>query len=799
MSALSRKLLRTIRTTLGQFLALTAIVMVGVSIYISMNTAFNNLSRSQKDFYEKQNFGDYYFIVVKAPETIINGISNLEGVAQAEGKVQKDLTLLKDNGERGTVRVTGYHLPLYQGINRLLILNGRPFDTKSRGNQIEAVVDKIFYTALRQNNETTLNVVAEGKKVSVDIVGTATSPEFMYAVQDANNWFPEPGKFGIVMIEYNQAQQLLNMQGQINQIVIKFNPGADQIRIKNEVETMLKPYGFLTSYAKKDQLSNAIVDSELNQLSTISSILPMIFFLVAAGIQFVILTRLIKTQRLQIGIMKALGYANPVIITYYTTYALLVSVVGTMCGILFGIAMAEGIADQYAMFFNLPRTLGGFNITSIINSFLITSAAGILSGFSASYRIIRINPADAMRPEPPRRVHRSLVEKWHWLWNRMDSILRMSIRSLSRNRARSMVTTLGIAASVMILLLAFFMNDCTNYMIERQYEKENLYNYIVHFSTPIKESDIAYWQRWGEISRMEPRLEIPAKFWRKGQENFPGAASEDDLIIGLPTGGILKAVLTKTDDRITIPPDGIIISDRLARKLGLSIGDKVKGETRLGMGPDHAFELVVLGVNTQYLGMSSFVSIPTANRLLQESGLTNAVMLKIDRAQSQPFEKRLEGMINVSSVLSKDSELVNLNKLMESMVYYIGIMLIFSMILGIAIVYNSLIMSFTERKRELASMMVLGFDKKEIGRMLLGDLAIQAVLGISIGLPGGRLFGELVLKAMESQLYVYPIVIYPQTYLVTTVLALIFVFGGYLVSMRRLSELDMVETLKDRE
>ncbi len=799
MNALAKKLLRTIQSTLGQFLALAAIVMVGVSIYVAMNTALNNLSMSQQDFYRNQNNADYYFHVVKAPETIIYDIEGIEGVAQAEGRVQKDLTLLKPSGERGTARISSYRLPLDEGINRVLLLEGRVFDRGDHGTQIECLVDRLFYNALRQEGEESLEVVADGKKVTINIVGVATTPEFMYPVLDTSNFFPEPGKFGIVMIEHSQAQQILNMQGQVNQIVIRTNPGADEDTIKLQVESLLKPYGFITSYPKKDQLSNSIVDSELNQLATTSAIFPMIFFLVAAGIQFVILTRLIRNQRLQIGIMKALGYSNNAIVTYYSSYALAVSMVGTLAGIILGLFMARAIADQYSSYFNLPYTLGGISIESIISSFFMTLIIGGLSGFLASYRITRINPAEAMRTEPPRHVRKSPLEKWRWLWKHLASSLKMSFRSLTRNRSRTLVTIGGISASVMVLMLAFFMNDCTVYMISRQYEQENMYNYIIHFSAPLKTAEINYWKRWDEVTVIEPRMEIPAKFWKKGFKTISSAGSEDDVIIGLPVGCKLKTVLTSSDVPIYVPEDGIIVSDRLAKKLNLAIGDNVSGETRLGMGPDRDFELKVIGINTQYLGMSSFVSLNTANRMLRENDLANAVMMTVDESHTSSFEKRFQDMNNVSSVLSKDKELDNLNKLMESMIYYIGIMLIFSMILGIAIVYNSIIMSFTERKRELATMMVLGFHRREIGRMLFNDISLQSVLGVLIGLPLGRVLGEAMMKAMESDLYVFPIVIYPQTYFITTGLSILFVLGGYFISVRRLGELDMVEILKGLE
>ncbi len=796
MRTLYLKLLRNIKSNLGQFLGLTSIVMAGVAIYVSMSTVYINLTTSEQQFYSDYNFADYYFVVVKAPETVITRIEDIQGVAQAVGRVQKDLTLLREDGQRGVVRVTGFTTPLDQGMNRMMLEQGRTFDQSGRGERIESVVDPAFYNSLQSDNIGTIDILSAGRKVPVDIVGKATTPEFIYPMQDANNPFPKPGLFGIVMMEEVQAQQLLDMPGQVNQVLIKLTPGADEKAVAEQIEALLKPYGFLTSFAKKDQLSNFVVDAKIQGMATMSTVLPIIFFLVAAGVQFVIISRVIRAQRLQIGIMKALGYSSTAIIAHYSAYALAVSLAGSILGSLAGFLLASLISQLYAQYFNLPTVISGVSPDAIIKSFLICTSVSLLSGLLASYRVTRINPAEAMRAEPPRIVGKTLLERWEWLWSRFDSILKMSIRSMSRNQARTAVTILGVSASIMVLLMGYVANDAMRFIMNRQYNQENLYNYIVHFSSPIKNGEITYWKSWDEVELLETHLELPVTLWPKGQEDQPGAKTSDDILIGLPVDSQLKAVLDADDRPVRIPEDGIILSDRVGKKLGVGTGDYVQGETRLGLGPARSFRLKVMAVNSQYLSMACYASFETANRLLQEEGLSNTAVLRVDSIHGARFEQRLMDMSGVSSVVSKEKEQDNVNQLMANVIYMIGVMIFFAMVLGITIAFNAVTISFTERRRELASLLTMGFTRREISRMLLNDVLLQTVAGVVLGLPLGRFMCQAYIKSVESDLFSLPVVIYPQTYVIATVLAFVFVMSGYLLSIRRLKGIDMVESLK---
>jgi len=174
MSILTRKLLRTIQATRGQFLALVVIVTLGVVLYIGMTTSYYNLSRSQHQFYQDYGFADYTFQVVKAPESMVARVEALPGVVKATGRIQKDVPIIKEGNERITGRLTGYPLPMNNEVNRLHLLSGRQLELQN-SEKVSVLVDPQYAQANRLTPGQDIELIADGKKVTLAVSGTATS------------------------------------------------------------------------------------------------------------------------------------------------------------------------------------------------------------------------------------------------------------------------------------------------------------------------------------------------------------------------------------------------------------------------------------------------------------------------------------------------------------------------------------------------------------------------------------------------------------------------------------------------
>ncbi|HCF49467.1 MAG TPA: hypothetical protein DER60_04250 [Syntrophomonas sp.] len=788
MKVLYRKLWRGIWTSKGQFFAMALVITIGISLYVAMSTTYSNLGYAQERFYDDNNFADHYFHVVHAPEGVAKQIANIPGIEKVTVRIQQDVAVIKEDGTRASARLTSYPLPLNQQVNSVELEQGRLFEAYPANGGAEALVDPSYLEANGLSFGDNVEIIAEGRQVPLTVVGTAIGPEFVYAVKDLSAMVPDPKTFGIFMIPLNQAQEVFNLPGQVNQILVVFSPGADTDSIVAQIENLLSSYGNLASYPRKDQLSHSLLDSELTSGRIMARFFPIIFLTIAAGIQIVLLRRMIRMQRSQIGIMKGLGFSNSAVVFHYSSYALAVSMIGALAGSSLGLLFSQSLNEIYAMYFNLPK-VEGYHFQVVAYSFILAAAVGLAAGLSASMPVVSINPAESMRAQPPGKTSRNMLERLPFFWQRLSPLWKMSFRSVARNRMRTAVTVAGVVAAVSLLLISFFMNDAIDYMMKQYYDKEMLYHYLVRFDQPVRTSELLSISRMEGVNRTEAFIEIPVKIHYNGR-------TVEDAVNGQAEGNQLKMPSDNEGNPMAIPEEGIVLGEITARKLGAQPGDLVTVETAYKMGEPLTTELPVVSINRQLFGSICYTSLTQANRLLHEADLVSGCMLLVDPGQAAAIEDDLSDITGINSIASRQKEIDNITSLMESSILFVGIMIFFSLILGLAIIYNSIVMSYNERKKELASLLTLGFTHTEVSGLMLKDTLIQAVPGLLIGLPTGRWLAVFYISSVSTDMFTFPVVISPFSYVLSLLVGLSFVLTGYWLATRGLSTLDMIEMSK---
>ena len=792
MNTLTRKLLRSLILRKGQFIAVVSVVAIGIMLYIAMSNSYQNLQKSQQDFYAKKDFADYYFQVVKAPERITKQIENLPGVDRVSGRITEDLALIKTDDSRASARIVTYEPEDKEDLNKLYILTGRIFSSSSSGGEMEAVVDPQFMAANGLIPGDSISIVKDGRQINVRVVGSATGPEFIYVVKDAVTMFPDPETFGIIMLPQRQVQQAFNMSGQINQVLIRFDPGLDEERTIKEIEEILSPYGLLASYPRDDQISHAMLEAEIDGLKSIAGVLPVIFLLIAAAIQFVIIRRMIKTQRSQIGIMKALGYTSREIKSHYIIYSLLVGFCGALTGTIFGILLSGYITDMFALYFNLPEKILGYNLPVIGNAFLLSIIIAAAAGWSAANAVTGIQPAESMRPETPKIGSHSLLETAASIWSRLSPQWKMSLRSIRRNRGRFAVTLLGTIFAVILMIMALGTNDSVDYMMARHFDLDRTYDLQVSFAHPLKTSELLELSRLNGVERVEGYFDLPVKISYQGR-------SENELLTAYPLDMQLKHVFDTNNQPVQLPEAGILINKNTAVKLGVMAGDEVTIETLLPQGPKHIEKVKIAGVNTQMFGGGSYLNLAAANRIIKEAGLVTGAMVKIRPGQEERVEEDINAMLKVSSLLNREKERENIMSMMEPTIFIVGMLVLFALILGFAIIYNSSTISFHEREQEFAALKVIGFQSSEVSRIILQENLLQLILGLIIGLPAGGILTRVYLTSLSNELYDMPAAVYPLSYLLSALGVAVFVVLAYKIAVRGIDRLDLVEVLKNRD
>lgn len=794
MSALTRKLLRTIKTTYRQFIALAAMVMAGVALFVAFNTSLTNLISSRDNYYQEYGFANYYFDVIRAPQGVLRQIQAIPGVAKVNGRLQKDINLIKDDQKRITGRLHSYSLASEKD---LYIIKGTSFNQNQAPVKNGILVDPEFASGNQFKVGDTIKIIACGHEYVLPITGIATSPEFMVPNKSVFDMFLRGESFGIIMISQPQAEQMLNMPGEINQVLVDFAPGTNPEALKLDIEDMLEPYGLLTSYSQHEQYSEKNMQFQVDALESASAFLPLIFFIMVICFLFILLRQLIKSQRPHIGVMKALGYDNKSIILLFTGYSLMVCLTGAILGTLGGYYLAQILLAQYAQGFNLPYTVFAMSWGMVGKAFLLSAAAGACSGILASREIVRINPAEAIRMEAPKLGSSTFLEQFTLLWNRISASWKMSFRSIARNNLRFVITFLGIATSVILLVIALLFYDSSDFLMQHYFNDENIYDYKIRFSKIVRNDELRGWVNWDGIQAIEPVLEIPVKI--RPQSPSDGAERvEEDILVGIDPAARLKSAFNDRQKRLNIPAEGLLLNKQIAAQLHLQVGDMVNVTTNLGTGSPFQADLKIRGIVDHNIGGSSYASLAQVARLLHEKEVSNALLIHMDKSSETKMIQKLNEIPGVDYLVDKEQQSDRARKSLGNMIYFTLIATIAAIILGFAVVFNISMMNFNDRQKEIASLKVIGFTNGKISKLMFNELLLAMVPGIIIGLGVGRYLGGRYIDNMATDFITYPVVIYPSTYAIAVVLTIGFVFIGHMFAMRRTESLEIVEVLKDR-
>ena len=792
MGILSKKIVRYIFRNLGQFFAAVTVVMCGIVIYVAMNSSYSNLKQAKDNFYSENNFADYYFHCVKAPDSAVSQIANIPGVRAVTGRIQKDLSIIKKNEERATARIISYNLPDDNELNKINIIDGRIFVEKIGGSIPEVVLDPRYYAANHLKFGDEVSVIIDAKEKYLIVAGVAIGPEFIYAMENSSDILPDPEKFGIFILEKRQAQQLLNMNGEINQLLVQFEAGSEQNIIIEAIKEVLRPYGLLASFPRSDQLSNAVIDGELKELSSVATVLPLIFLSIAASVQFIILRRMINNQRSQIGLMKGLGYHGYEIIIHYIYYALTIAFAGVVVGVVLGIPSSNYFSKIYNTYFNLPGNLKGIAIRPIILGLSLCLLTSLLAALTASREIVGILPSSAMRPEPPKAGTKSWLERHIKSLDKISVGWKMTIRNMFRNKVRTLITQLVVIFAVGLLVCSFFLNDAADYMMRKTFYESQSYDMTIRFDTMQPERELLNIGRIDGVQRVEAFMEIPVRIYYQGRY-------EDDVLIAYDTDLSMKKLENTQGEQIHIPAEGLLLNQRTKDKLGVASGETVEIETLLSYGQTNWSKTLIFGSVNQMIGAGSYIDLQQANQIMKEQKLVSGAMLKVDQDKISHVETEINKMLEVSSVLQQRKEVANWEQLLQTLDISTGIISLFGILLGLAIVYNSSVMNMSDRRREIGYMRAIGFSSNEISRLLFRENIIYLIFGTILGLPFGRQLVGAYMKSVENDLYTLPIIIYPRTYVLATVGGIIFILIAHFLSTKEIKKMDLVEVLKSPE
>jgi putative ABC transport system permease protein len=780
---LTAKLLRDLWRLRAQALAIALVMAAGVGMVVMSYGMIRSLEATREAYYQRYALAGLWAPLRRAPDSLARELRGLPGAAGVESRVSAHATLdIAGIAEPVSARL--HSLPV--SLNRLVLRSGR-LPRSDRPDEV--VASELFVKAARLSLGDKLPALVHGKRIELRLVGTALSPEYVYAVAPGQI-FPDNRRFGVLWMAREPLSAALDMRDGFNELLVHLAPGADRDETIRRLDLATAEYGATGAFGRDLLISDRFVSSEIDQLRTTVEILPPIFLGVAAFLLNILLARLVDTERDVIGLLKAFGYRSATIVGHYATLALLLSLGGVALGWALGAWMGRGIARIYQDFYSFPflEFVAGFDIYLIAAGLALLAV--VAGAAMAVWRAQRLTPAEAMRPpSPPRFSRRGLSDRIVRIMP--DEPSRMILRGLFRRPLRSAASVLGLAAACALYVASASSTDNVERMIQLTFERGQRADLSLAFAEPRDAHVLRELSALPGVQRVETWRAVSA-------ELVHGPRRARESLLGLPRGAQLMRLVTLEGEVIEPPQHGAIISSQLARKLAAKAGDTI--EVRVTEGERQRFTVPVAQVIDVPLGASVVLERGALARHLREGDVASGAYVMAEPGQLEPLYAALKQTPMVAGVSVASAALRGIR---ETIAASMGIVTLFNTVFAMLIVagvtYTAARISLSERARDLASMRVLGYRKGEAGFVLVGELALLALASLPLGLALGVALSRYIAASFSSDLFLIPAAVSART-LAQGVLVVAAASAGTAWLIRRSADrLDLVRALKTRE
>lgn len=785
--ALDRKLLRDLRRMRGQVLSIAAVVACGVASVVAMGSTLLTIDHTREAYYSRTHFADVFASLTRAPEFVADRVREIPGVAAVTTRVTAS-ALLRVPGL--ATPATGYFVsvdPRVSSLNRLHLRRGRMV-VPDRSDEV--LVDEHFTDANRLAVGDSLGAVINGRWRTLHVVGIAISPEFVHAAAPGFAQFGDPRHFGVLWMDRAALARLRDLDGAFNELALALAPGANEQEVVARVDALLGRYGGGHAYPRADQPSEQVVSGEIEQLRAFGVVMPIIFLAVAAFLINVVLSRLVATQRGEIATLKAFGYGNGAVAAHFVGYAIAAVVAGAAMGIPLGAWIGSGFTGLYKNFFRFPEFTHHTDASLAALGVGVSALAAVVGALTAVHAAAALPPAEGMRPPSP-SVYRPLLLERLGFAELLPASVRMVLRTIEHRPVRTLTAILGVALSAAVLVAGIFAFDSARYIGDLQFRLVQREDLAVGFTLPMPARVSHELAAIAGVRTVEPFRGVPVRV-RSGHR------SRQIAILGLEQDASLRRLVDMEARRYRLPPSGLVLTASLGRTLHVVAGDTVVVELLERGGA--ARSIPVAALIDEVIGVSGYMRLAELNRLVGEGAVASGALLTLEPGAEADALDALGRIPGVSSVSSRRGMLESFEEtLSANITMTTTIVTILACVIAVGVLYNGARIALSERGRELASLRVLGFTRREVAALLFGEQGGINALGTPLGLLLGLGLAYVIASAFGSELYRFPVIVTARTYAVAIgVIVAASLVAGFAMR-RRLYSLDMVEVLKTRE
>ena len=536
---------------------------------------------------------------------------------------------------------------------------------------------------------------------------------------------------------------------------------------------------------------------DADRMANLATSLPIIFFLVAALVCLTTMTRMVEEQRTQIGLMKALGYDRWTISKKYLSYGLLPSLTGSALGLVFGhLLFPSMIYIAYQIMYEMPNLRLRFYPD--ISFWATAAAVGCTTAATlfACMATLTDSPANLMRPRAPKPGKRVLLERIRPLWSRMSFNWKITVRNLLRYLKRFWMTVVGIGGCTALVVACFGLRDSLLNTMERQYGELFLHDAQVTLSTGVLESER---QELTDYLAHSGRVACAADLYAANVTAESDAYSVLAFLQVMEPAEVSDYVVLRdyeTKEPIALTDGGAVIDQKLSELLDIGVGDRF---TVTGDGRE---TLTVAAVCENYVAHYIYLSPAYYEEVYGEAAVSNSLLLDLTDSSETACEETLRELLELPAVSSASRTADTKNTYLHSMErvdFVVVIVILCAAALAIVVLYNLSNINITERKRELATIKVLGFYDPEVTAYVTRENAVLTAVGIAFGCLVGKLLHAYLIRSVEIDLMMFGRELEGTSYVWAALLTAVFSAAVTLLAHKKMKAIDMVESLKSAE
>lgn len=576
-----------------------------------------------------------------------------------------------------------------------------------------------------------------------------------------------------------------------------------QLQLKNQTRQLaeMKPADYLYS----DRVTNpgyTEYKQNANRISSLATVFPVIFFLIAALVSLTTMTRMIEEKRSEIGTFKALGYKNTEIAQKFILYSLTAGLLGTLAGLALGFYLFPTIiVNAYGQLYNMKEFTTPWYLSYTIIATVVALICTVGIALLTLRLDLRSSAAALLRPKAPKAGRRVWLERLTPVWQRMSFIQKVTVRNLFRYKSRMLMTILGIAGCTSMIVTGFGLRDSIGDMVPLQFEKLWQYQGVVTFNDHSTDEQTQHYEETlKKLDGFKEALPISAQTLTLSGEG----QNPQDVSVYVPqkpedAGSFLLFNDRKTGEKYQLTDDGAIIDEKLAALFAIEVGNKLQLKSSEGK----EYSLKVSAVVENYVGHFAYVTPEYFKEIFHEEPQYNSEFLLFDH---QPASKQQTAIANQ---LMTNPKVVNVTFLSDSsdalddtvgvLTIVVWVLIISAGLLALIVLYNLNNINISERIRELSTIKVLGFYNNELTMYIYRENIILTVLGIVAGLVLGFFEHRYVLQTVELDMLMFSPDVHPLSYLYATLITLFFTLVVGIVVYFKLKKVDMIEALKSNE